>query len=132
MVTEIELKYSLLESNELTTPKQIEESISLLLSEHELSFVHQVKQLSNHYYDTSDLSLRKNRIALRTRGTQFFGEAESFEQTIKTSGTIIAGLHQRPEYNVDIDDDRPIIALFPNTIWQSNTDINQNVFTQPY
>jgi triphosphatase len=125
MVTEIELKYSLLESNELTTPKQIEASISQLLSEHELSFVHQVKQLSNHYYDTSDLTLRKNRIALRTRGTQCSGEVERFEQTIKTSGTMIAGLHQRPEYNVDIDDDRPIIALFPNTIWQSNTDINQ-------
>lgn len=125
MVTEIELKYSLLESNELTTPKQIETSVSQLLSEHQLSFVHQVKQLSNHYFDTADLTLRKSSIALRTRGTQCFGEAESFEQTIKTSGTMIAGLHQRPEYNIDIDDDRPIIALFPNTIWQSNTDIHQ-------
>ncbi|HCM46307.1 MAG TPA: CYTH domain-containing protein [Colwellia sp.] len=125
MVTEIELKYSLLESNELTTVKQIKTNISQLLSEHELSFVHQEKQLSNHYFDTADLTLRKNRIALRTRGTQCYGEAESFEQTIKTSGTIIAGLHQRSEYNVDIDDDKPIIALFPTIIWQPNTDINQ-------
>lgn len=125
MVTEIELKYSLLESNELSTEKQTKTAISKLLSEHELSFVHQEKQLSNHYFDTADLTLRKSRIALRTRGTQCLGEAEHFEQTIKTSGTIIAGLHQRPEYNVDIDDDKPIIALFPDTIWQKNTDINQ-------
>ena len=125
MVTEIELKYSLLESNKLTTTKLIKKNISQLLSEHQLSFVHQEKQLSNHYFDTATLTLRKNRIALRTRGTQCFGEAECFEQTIKTSGTMIAGLHQRPEYNVDIDDNKPIIALFPDIIWQSNTDINQ-------
>ncbi|PKI12851.1 CYTH domain-containing protein [Colwellia sp. 12G3] len=125
MVTEIELKYSLLESNDLTTPRQIQTNISQLLSEHELVFVHQEKQLSNHYFDTVNLTLRKNKIALRTRGTQCLGEAERFEQTIKTSGTIIAGLHQRPEYNVDITDDKPTIALFPDTIWPSNTDLNQ-------
>jgi triphosphatase len=125
MVTEIELKYSLLESNELTTSKQIQTIINQLLAEHEITFVHQEKQLSNHYFDTVDLTLRKNRIALRTRGTQCLGEAERFEQTIKTSGTIIAGLHQRPEYNVDIDNNKPIIALFPHSIWQPDTDISQ-------
>lgn len=125
MVTEIELKYSLLEINEQTTAKQIKTNISKLLSEHEFTFVQQEKRLSNYYFDTADLTLRKNKIALRTRGTQCIGEVERFEQTIKTSGTVIAGLHQRPEYNVDINDDKPIIALFPNAIWQANTDINQ-------
>jgi triphosphatase len=125
MVTEIELKYSLLESNELNTTKQTKTYISQLLSEHALAFVHQEKQLSNHYFDTPDLYLRKNKIALRTRGTRCLSEAEEFEQTIKTSGTIIAGLHQRPEYNVDIDDAKPILVLFPHTIWQKNTNINQ-------
>ena len=124
MVTEIELKYSLLESNEQAKPEQIKTTISQLLSEHEVTFVHQEKQLSNHYFDTADLILRKNRIALRTRGTKCIGEAKRFEQTIKTSGTIIAGLHQRPEYNVDIGDAKPIITLFPNSIFQPNTDIN--------
>jgi len=139
MVTEIELKYSLLDSyllegsllekkllgsNELTTTEQIKITISQLLSEHDLTFVQQEKHLSNHYFDTTDLTLRKNKIALRTRGTQCAGKAVRFEQTIKTSGTVIAGLHQRPEYNVDIDDNKPIIALFPQTIWQDNTDIN--------
>ena len=125
MVTEIELKYSLLEGNKQAKPEQIKATISQLLFEHELTFVHQEKQLSNHYFDTAELTLRKNRIALRTRGTKCFGEAERFEQTIKTSGTVIAGLHQRPEYNIDIGDARPIIALFSKTIFQPNTDINQ-------
>jgi len=125
MVTEIELKYSLLENHELVTSEQIMTKVSQLLSEHKLTFAHQEKQLSNHYFDTPDLALRKSRVALRTRGTKCFGENENFEQTVKTSGTIIAGLHQRPEYNVDIDDEKPIIALFPDTIWQEQTDITQ-------
>ena len=124
MVTEIELKYSLLESNEQTKPEKIKNTISQLLSEHDVTFVHQEKQLSNHYFDTADLTLRKNRIALRTRGTKCFDETKRFEQTIKTSGTIIAGLHQRPEYNVDIGDAKPIVSLFPDIIFQPNIDIS--------
>jgi len=125
MVTEIELKYSLLENHELVTSEQIKTKVSQLLSENELSFIHHEKQLSNYYFDTPDLALRKSKVALRTRGTKCVGEDDHFEQTVKTSGTIIAGLHQRPEYNVDINDEKPIIALFPHTIWQPKTNITQ-------
>ena len=125
MVTEIELKYSLLENHELVNSEQIKTKVNQLLSKHKLTFAHQEKQLSNHYFDTPDLALRKSRVALRTRGTKCFGENEHFEQTVKTSGTVIAGLHQRPEYNVDIDDEKPIIALFPHTIWQPKTNVKQ-------
>ena len=125
MVTEIELKYSLLECRDMATEQQVKEKICQLLTEQELTFVHQVMQLSNHYFDTESLSLRQQRIALRTRGTQALQQGVSFEQTIKTSGTVIAGLHQRPEYNVDIDDAKPILALFPEAIWRPATDIKQ-------
>lgn len=130
MVTEIELKYSLLEgklnkSKELITEEQVTTTITQLLVTHQYAFIQQEKHLSNYYFDTADLALQKNKIALRTRGTQCSGEAVRFEQTIKTSGTVVAGLHQRPEYNVDIDDDKPILTLFPHTIWQENTNINQ-------
>jgi triphosphatase len=125
MVTEIELKYSLFESPDLASAQQIKSIICQVLSEHKLLFVHQEKQLSNHYFDTDNLSLRKQKIALRTRGTVGAGKAERFEQTIKTSGTVIAGLHQRPEYNVDLIDDKPILSLFPETIWKEGTDIAQ-------
>ena len=125
MVTEIELKYSLLECRDMATEQQVKAQICQLLAEQEFAFVHQVKQLSNHYFDTETLSLRQQRIALRTRGTQSLHQGVRFEQTIKTSGTVIAGLHQRPEYNVDIDDDKPILSLFPEAIWQPATDIKQ-------
>ena len=125
MVTEIELKYSILESIDLASTEQVKFKICQLLSEHNLSFVHQKKQLSNHYFDTANLLLRHKKIALRTRGTASHGECERFEQTIKTSGTVIAGLHQRPEYNVDINDAKPILSLFPESLWQSGTDVNQ-------
>ncbi len=124
MVTEIELKYSLLESVEQVKPEQVKAIISQLLSEHEITFAFQEKQLSNHYFDTADFTLRKNKIALRTRGTQCNDEAKQFEQTIKTSGTVIAGLHQRPEYNIDIVDAKPIISLFPDNIFQPSIEIN--------
>ncbi|TYK67415.1 inorganic triphosphatase [Colwellia echini] len=125
MVTEIELKYSLLETSNTARSTQIKTVISQLLTEHDLTFVHQEKSLSNCYFDTPDFTLRKNRIALRTRGTKKGAENEHFEQTIKTSGKVIAGLHQRPEYNVDINNAKPLLALFPATIWPNNTDINQ-------
>ena len=125
MVTEIELKYSLLECRDMATEQQVKAQICQLLTDQELTFVHQVKQLSNHYFDTESLSLRQQRIALRTRGTKYLHQDVSFEQTIKTSGTVIAGLHQRPEYNVDIDDAKPILTLFPETIWRPATDIKQ-------
>lgn len=125
MVTEIELKYSLLECRDIGTEQQVKAQICQLLTEQELPFVHQVKQLSNHYFDTESLSLRQQRIALRTRGTKSLHQGVRFEQTIKTSGTVIAGLHQRPEYNVDIDDAKPILALFPEAIWRPATDIKQ-------
>ncbi|KGJ89014.1 inorganic triphosphatase [Colwellia psychrerythraea] len=125
MVIEIELKYSLLKSRELATSEQIQAKVSQLFSEHELLFVHQEQQLSNHYFDTENLALRKNKIALRTRGTKRLGEDKQFEQTIKTSGSVIGGLHQRPEYNVDIDDAKPILDLFSKSIWQAGTDVNQ-------
>ncbi|MCP4988603.1 MAG: CYTH domain-containing protein [Colwellia sp.] len=123
MVTEIELKYSLLKSNDLLSTQQINEKICQLLTEHKFNFVHKEKQLSNHYFDTETLTLRKYKIALRTRGTTLDG-TESFEQTIKTSGTVIAGLHQRPEYNVDIKNDKPILSLFPQSIWQERAGID--------
>ncbi len=125
MVTEIELKYSLLNSKYPAATEQIISNINWLLTENNLGFSYYIKQLSNHYFDTNSLALRHQKIALRTRGTQCDGDVELFEQTIKTSGRVTAGLHQRPEYNVDIDNDKPILALFPSSIWQETTDLNQ-------
>jgi triphosphatase len=124
MVTEIELKYSLLKNEKQATMKQVKALIDLLLNSHGIDYSYQQKYLTNCYFDTPDLTLRQHRIALRSRGTKL-NNVECFEQTIKTSGRVIAGLHQRPEYNIDIKNNEPIISLFPKSIWQEGTDLKQ-------
>nr|WP_274921704.1 CYTH domain-containing protein [Providencia sp. G1(2023)] len=45
--------------------------------------------------------------------------------TIKTAGQAIGGLHQRPEFNVDIDSPELNLAAFPTEIWPEGTDVAQ-------
>ena len=51
------------------------------------------QRLINTYYDTADYRLRELGIAIRLR--QVGGK---WLQTIKTEGRVIAGLHERPEW----------------------------------
>jgi triphosphatase len=113
MVTEIELKYFVMNKN-------TQENITQLLTAKQLSFSCVTKQLSNCYYDTADLNFRRHDMGLRVRGCN-----GKLEQTIKTAGVVTAGLHQRPEYNVDIKDNFPELALFPDKIWQSSQQVAQ-------
>jgi triphosphatase len=113
MVTEIELKYFVTSDK---TPKKITE----LFSEQQLSFKCVTKQLSNCYYDTANLDFRHHDMGLRIRGCD-----GQLEQTIKTAGVVIAGLHQRPEYNIDISHNFPELALFPANIWSPNQKVAQ-------
>ena len=70
------------------------------------------RKLTNAYFDTADLQLRRWDMGLRVRGCD-----GALEQTIKTAGTVVGGIHSRPEFNVDIDHNFPIITLFPEKIW---------------
>ncbi|MCH1923939.1 CYTH domain-containing protein [Shewanella sp. C32] len=80
----------------------------------------QEKLLVNRYFDTPNLALRQLEMGLRVRGCN-----GALEQTIKTAGQVIGGLHSRPEYNVTIHDEQPQLALFPAEIWPAGTDISQ-------
>lgn len=111
MNTEIELKY-------LVVNEQVTEKITDLLSSNNYRFLHEEKVLGNHYFDTRLLSFREHDFGLRVRRC-----GEHREQTIKTAGTTVGGLHQRPEYNVDIDDNLPNLTLFPDNIWPKNIDL---------
>jgi triphosphatase len=113
MVTEIELKYFVINEN-------TQEKITQLLAAQQLSFSSVTKNLSNCYYDTADLNFRHHDMGLRVRGCD-----GKLEQTIKTAGVVIAGLHQRPEYNVDIVDNFPKLSLFPDEIWQEKQNVSQ-------
>lgn len=80
--------------------------------------------LTNHYFDTSERTLRQHDIGLRIRGNN-----QEFEQTLKTSGKSIGGLHQRPEFNVLLGKakkqvaDIPDLGLFPLTAWPTTIDV---------
>lgn len=81
-------------------------------------------ELSNYYFDTPERILRKHDIGLRIRG-----KANLLEQTLKTAGKSVAGLQQRPEYNVQLGDKiegleiTPNLDLFDSTAWPDNFDV---------
>ncbi|WP_028773274.1 inorganic triphosphatase [Shewanella waksmanii] len=79
----------------------------------------QKQLLSNCYYDSDDLQLRRWDMGLRIRGCD-----QNFEQTIKTKGQVIGGVHARPEYNVALERNQLDLALFPQQIWPEDTDLN--------
>lgn len=120
MNTEIELKFLVLESSEA---KQVAEKITELLTAKKYVYVSQQKELNNSYFDTPDLALRGQDKGLRIRTSIDSLGHKHLEQTIKTSGTVVGGLHQRPEYNVDITSHFPELMLFPQSIWPENQNI---------
>ena len=74
--------------------------------------------LYNQYYDTADKQLRSHDIGLRVRGKN-----NQFEQTIKTKGQVVGGLHSRPEYNVALDNDKPDLSLFEKNLWPGSVNV---------
>ena len=107
MTTEVELKYLVYCDNAAS-------KITALLKCKKLAFEQSTTHLSNCYFDTPELALRKQDMGLRVRESDTF-----IEQTIKTAGKVIGGLHQRPEYNVTIDKRFPELSLFPQKIWST-------------
>ncbi|SDI66063.1 CYTH domain-containing protein [Ferrimonas sediminum] len=83
------------------------------LSEHGQVLKESRHYLINQYFDTPALALRQMDIGLRVRQ-----KGRAREQTIKTAGTSVAGIHRRPEYNLDLDGDWPDLSTFPALVWQ--------------
>lgn len=77
------------------------------------------QRLTNIYFETDDNFLRRHDMGLRIRGFD-----ERFEMTIKTAGSVVAGLHQRPEYNVAIAAPELALAQFPAEIWPQGCDVH--------
>lgn len=70
------------------------------------------RDLVNIYYDTPCFLLRQHDIGLRVRQYE-----DVFVQTLKTQGRVVAGLHQRPEYNSERDSLIPDLSLIPHDAW---------------
>jgi triphosphatase len=104
MDAEIELK--------LFIQAQHHDLLKKILNDYPNSTPQGQKNLTNGYFDTDDLQLRRWDMGLRVRGFD-----NQLEQTIKTAGRVVGGIHSRPEYNVNIDQKIPILSRFPNKIW---------------
>lgn len=111
METEIELKF-------FVSP---EFSSQLLRKISEFKILQQSRrELGNIYFDTPDQILRQHDIGLRVRRYD-----DVFVQTLKTAGRVVAGLHQRPEYNAETNSTEPDLSLHPVEAWPDNFDVEQ-------
>lgn len=68
--------------------------------------------LLNIYYETPDNWLRQHDMGLRIRGNN-----GRYEMTIKITGRVVGGLHQRPEYNIELSQPELDLSLFPAEVW---------------
>jgi triphosphatase len=116
MTTEIELKY-LIPANHDDYDTVVGEITAMLTKQND-TFTLSKKQLSNNYFDSESLALRKMDMGLRIRGID-----QEYEQTIKTAGKVVGCLHQRPEYNVALEENCLNLSLFPKNIWPENFDV---------
>ena len=66
----------------------------------------------NIYYETPDNWLRNHDMGLRIRGAN-----GRYEMTMKIAGRVVGGLHQRPEYNIDIRKPELELERFPAEVW---------------
>jgi triphosphatase len=81
---------------------------------------HSCRQLGNIYFDTEDNWLRQHDIGMRIRRVD-----DVYVQTVKTSGRVVAGLHQRPEYNAEHNSNTPELSLHPSHIWPAGRAVSQ-------
>ncbi|ELE9705390.1 CYTH domain-containing protein [Enterobacter cloacae] len=103
MAQEIELKF-IVEKDSVDALRQ---HLQTLSGEH-----HEPVQLLNIYYETPDNWLRRHDMGLRIRGAN-----GRYEMTMKIAGRVVGGLHQRPEYNIDISQPKLELERFPAEVW---------------
>lgn len=103
MDQEIELKF-IVEPQGVDTLRQ---QLNSLSAEHVPA-----AQLLNIYYETPDNWLRKHDMGLRIRGHN-----GRYEMTMKIAGRVVGGLHQRPEYNIDLDKPELALEKLPAEVW---------------
>lgn len=103
MPQEIELKFIV----NPTALSDLRNTLNFLESEHG-----EPRQLLNIYYETADNTLRSHDMGLRIRGVD-----GRYEMTMKVAGRVIGGLHQRPEYNVDLRNPELDLTLLPAEVW---------------
>lgn len=87
-----------------------------------------VRHLRNGYFDTDQKALRQFDIGLRIRSCELATGEKSAEQTVKLAGQDVGGLHQRPEFNVDLPVPTNMVAdlsLYEREIWPAGFDVDE-------
>ena len=107
MAQEIELKFIISE----TGVEALRHHLNTLKAEHTPP-----AQLLNVYYETEDNWLRRHDMGLRIRGVN-----GRYEMTMKIAGRTVGGLHQRPEYNIDISTPELQLDQLPSEVWPDGT-----------
>lgn len=103
MAQEIELKFIVNHD----AVNALRDHLNTLGGEH-----HAPSPLLNIYYETEDKWLRGHDMGLRIRG-----EKGRYEMTMKIAGRVTGGLHQRPEYNVPLNEPTLNLTQFPPEVW---------------
>ena len=103
MAQEIELKFIVNHD----AVNALRDHLNTLGGEH-----HAPSPLLNIYYETEDKWLRGHDMGLRIRG-----EKGRYEMTMKIAGRVTGGLHQRPEYNVPLNEPTLDLTQFPPEVW---------------
>lgn len=93
MPKEIELK--------LRLQSEVFHQIPALLSHFQIEH-HQSKALINTYFDSPDLAFSKQKAIVRVRECD-----NRFTLTAKLKGSVTGGLHSHPEFNLDLENNRP-------------------------
>jgi len=94
LATEIELKLSIVGEHDKEALIQVEKCLLSLGVDQRLH----KNELENAYFDTPDLRLNEERIALRIRK-----KSDRYIQTLKTKGQSINGLSKRGEWEWELD-----------------------------
>lgn len=95
-----------------------EEKVLPLLLEQNIQVEQHNAHLYNEYFDTPDEFFGQRQMGLRVRAKN-----GQHEQTVKTKGQVEGGLHQRPEYNIALEDSTPDLSKFDPQIWEESFDI---------
>lgn len=103
MAQEIELKFIVNHD----AVDALRDHLNTLEGEH-----HAPSQLLNIYYETADKWLRGHDMGLRIRG-----ENGHYEMTMKIAGRVTGGLHQRPEYNIALNEPTLDLTRLPPEVW---------------
>ena len=111
MDTEIEIK--------LLVDAAHRQALCQLLDNHSNRVGRSSRVLANSYFDTPGQQLRQWQMGLRVRSRD-----GQHEQTIKTAGREVGGLHQRPEYNLPVSEPWPQLHAFDAGIWPADADLN--------